>query len=154
MAPASFWAEYLGLRPRRSSSSEAAWRERTRLIEGAGHTALGALGGFSLAAGLGSLENNGWSGIGYITGAALVGWLAWAWLTCFIGTRILPRPETSADLGELLRTIGFASSPGILLVFALFPPISSCMARPRSRSARTWCGSSRRMKASRFSCSR
>ncbi len=78
----------------------------------------------SVAAGLGSLENNGWSGIGYITAAALVGWLAWAWLACFIGTRILPRPETSADLGELLRTIGFASSPGILLVFALFPPIA------------------------------
>lgn len=78
----------------------------------------------SVAAGLGSLENNGWSGIGTITGAALVGWLAWAWLACFIGTRILPRPETSADLGELLRTIGFASSPGILLVFALFPPLS------------------------------
>ena len=33
--------------------AEAAWRERARLIEGAGHTALGALGGFSLAAGLG-----------------------------------------------------------------------------------------------------
>ena len=78
----------------------------------------------SVAAGLGSLENNGWSGIGYITVAALVGWLAWVWLACFIGTRILPRPETSADLGELLRTIGFASSPGILLVLALFPPIS------------------------------
>lgn len=78
----------------------------------------------SLAAGLGSVENNGWSGIGFITAAALVGWLAWAWLTCFIGTRILPRPETSANLGELLRTIGFASSPGLLLVFALFPPIA------------------------------
>jgi hypothetical protein len=79
----------------------------------------------SVAAGVGSLENNGWSGIGYITGAALIGWLAWAWLACFIGTRILPRPETSADLGELLRTIGFASSPGILLVFALLPPLSA-----------------------------
>lgn len=78
----------------------------------------------SVAAGLGSLENNGWSGIGIITGAALVGWLLWAWLACLVGTRILPRPETSADFGELLRTIGFASTPGILLVFALFPPIA------------------------------
>ena len=79
----------------------------------------------SVATGIGSLENNGWSGIGYITLAALVGWLVWAWLTCFIGTRILPRAETVADLGELLRTIGFASSPGALLVFAAIPPISS-----------------------------
>ena len=79
----------------------------------------------SLAAGVGSLENNGWSGLGYITVVALVGWLTWAWLTCFIGTRILPRAETVADLGELLRTIGFASSPGVLLAFAVIPPISS-----------------------------
>lgn len=79
----------------------------------------------SLAAGIGSLENNGWSGIAYITVAALVGWFSWAWLTCLIGTRILPRAQTSADLGELLRTIGFASSPGLLLVFAAIPPISS-----------------------------
>ena len=79
----------------------------------------------SLAAGVGSLENNGWSGIGYISVAALVGWLTWAWLTCFIGTRILPRADTVADLGELLRTLGFASSPGVLLAFAAIPPISS-----------------------------
>lgn len=79
----------------------------------------------SLAAGIGSLENNGWSGIGYITVAALVGWLLWAWLTCLIGTRLLPGTETVADLGELLRTIGFASSPGLLLVFAVIPAISS-----------------------------
>ncbi len=78
----------------------------------------------SVAAGIGSLENNGWSGIGYITVAALVGWLVWAWLTCFIGTRFLPGTETVSDLGELLRTIGFASSPGILLVFAAIPAIS------------------------------
>ena len=79
----------------------------------------------SVAAGIGSLENNGWSGIGYITVAALVGWLVWASLTCFIGTRILPGTETVSDLGELLRTIGFASSPGMLLGFAAIPAISA-----------------------------
>jgi len=75
----------------------------------------------SIAAGLGSLENNGWSGMGWIVAAALVGWLVWAWLACLIGTRILPRAETRSNLGELLRTIGFASAPGILLVLALVP---------------------------------
>ena len=34
---------------------EAAWRERSRLLEAAGHTALGALGGFVLAATVGFL---------------------------------------------------------------------------------------------------
>jgi hypothetical protein len=78
----------------------------------------------SIAAGVGSLDNNGWSGIGAITIAFLVGWLLWAWLTCLIGTRLLPVTETVADLGELLRTIGFASSPGLLLVLAVIPAIA------------------------------
>ena len=75
----------------------------------------------SVAAGIGSLENNGWSGIGYVTLAALAGWVVWAWLTCFIGTRILPRAETVCDLGQLLRTIGFAQAPGVLYVLAIVP---------------------------------
>ena len=78
----------------------------------------------SLAAGIGSLGNNPASSIGYIAMAALAGWLVWAWLTCMIGTRILPVTNTVSDLGELLRTLGFASSPGILLVFALVPQIA------------------------------
>jgi hypothetical protein len=78
----------------------------------------------SIAAGVGSLDNNPISSIGYIIAAALVGWFVWAWLACVIGTRLLPREETVADLGELLRTIGFASSPGVLLVFALIPRIA------------------------------
>ena len=40
----------------------------------------------------------------------------WAWLIYLIGTRWLPEPRTQADTGELLRTIGFATSPGILRV--------------------------------------
>jgi hypothetical protein len=78
----------------------------------------------SVAAGIGSLDNNGWAGIGYITGAALAGWWVWAGLTSFIGTRLLPGPETESDIGELLRTLGFASAPGVLLVLAVIPPLS------------------------------
>jgi hypothetical protein len=77
----------------------------------------------SLAAGIGSLDNNGWTGIAVITLAALVGWLVWAWITLLVGTRLLPGPDTVADLGELLRTIGFASAPGVLLVLAVVDPI-------------------------------
>jgi Yip1 domain len=53
--------------------------------------------------------------------AGLVGWAAWAWLIYFIGTRWLPEPDTKADIGELLRTIGFATSPGILRVVGIVP---------------------------------
>jgi hypothetical protein len=55
--------------------------------------------------------------------ASLIGWIAWATLTYVIGTRFLPEPQTRADTGDLLRTIGFASAPGILRVFAVVPII-------------------------------
>src|SRR5688500_5059550 len=57
-----------------------------------------------------------------VTGA-LVGWMAWAALTYLIGTRLLPEPQTRADVGELLRTIGFASAPGLLRVLGAIPVI-------------------------------
>lgn len=53
--------------------------------------------------------------------ASLIGWIAWAVLTYVIGSRFLPEPQTRADTGELLRTLGFASAPGILRVFAMVP---------------------------------
>jgi hypothetical protein len=53
--------------------------------------------------------------------AALVGWFIWAFLTYYIGTRLLPEPQTKADLGELLRTIGFSSSPGVIRVLGFIP---------------------------------
>lgn len=52
---------------------------------------------------------------------ALVGWMAWATLTYLIGTHLLPEPQTRADVGELLRTIAFASAPGLLRVFGVIP---------------------------------
>jgi hypothetical protein len=52
---------------------------------------------------------------------ALIGWAIWAWLIYFIGTRWLPEPTTQADAGELLRTIGFATSPGLLRVVGFVP---------------------------------
>jgi hypothetical protein len=60
-------------------------------------------------------------GLVFGTIAGLLGWAVWAWLTYFIGTRLLPEPDTKADIGELLRTIGFASSPGILRVAGIVP---------------------------------
>ena len=52
---------------------------------------------------------------------ALVGWYIWAYLTYFIGTKLLPESQTKADHGELLRTIGFSSSPGLIRVLGIIP---------------------------------
>jgi hypothetical protein len=78
----------------------------------------------SVAAGIGSIQYMG-LGEALIVGtiAALVGWVIWAFLTWIIGTKLLPEPSTEADMGQLLRTIGFAAAPGILRVLGVIPGI-------------------------------
>ena len=49
--------------------------------------------------------------------------MLWAFLIAFVGTRILPEPETDSDTGELLRTLGFAYAPGIFYIFSSVPII-------------------------------
>ena len=79
----------------------------------------------AVAAGIGTVGSGGLLGIVGGTIVALVGWYIWAFLTYFIGTRLLPEPQTKADYGELLRTIGFASAPGLIRVFAVIPGLGA-----------------------------
>ena len=37
-----------------------------------------------------------------------------------LGTRVMPERDTSADLGEVLRTLGFAAAPGLFRAFEVF----------------------------------
>lgn len=74
-----------------------------------------------IAAGIGSMTKAGFAWIFIGTVAALIGWYIWAYLTYFIGTKILPEPQTKATLAELLRTIGFSSSPGLIRVLGVIP---------------------------------
>jgi hypothetical protein len=75
----------------------------------------------SVAAGIGTIGTTGIKGLVLGTIVALVGWFTWAFLTYYIGTKLLPEPQTKADYGELLRTIGFSSSPGVLRVLGIIP---------------------------------
>ncbi len=50
--------------------------------------------------------------------AAYVGWLVWAGVTYLIGDKVL---GGTATWGELLRTLGFAQSPGVLYILAFIP---------------------------------
>lgn len=75
----------------------------------------------SVAAGIGAISVQGISGLVIGTITALIGWYIWAFLTYLIGTKLLPEPQTSADHGELLRTIGFSSSPGIIRIIGIIP---------------------------------
>ena len=74
----------------------------------------------SLAAGVGAGQG-GLVAMLMVAAAALIGWFVFAYLTYWIGTRLLPEPQTSATHGELLRTIGFANSPSILRVLGVIP---------------------------------
>ena len=77
-----------------------------------------------LAAGIGNISTGGLSGVLGMTLAALLGWYLWAFLTYFIGTRLLAETQTQADYGELLRTLGFSSSPGVIRVLGIIPPLA------------------------------
>lgn len=78
----------------------------------------------AVAAGLGSIGNHGLSGVVWYTLCALASWYIWAVIAYWIGTRLLPGPCTEADRGQLLRTLGFSSAPGLLRIFGLFSPLA------------------------------
>ncbi|HEY32886.1 MAG TPA: YIP1 family protein [Dehalococcoidia bacterium] len=76
---------------------------------------IGIAGWFALA--------GAWSiwGILAVLVSSVIVWLIWASFAYFVGTRVFRRPETSASMGALLRTIGFSSSPGALGVLVFIP---------------------------------
>lgn len=86
----------------------------------------------SICAGIGSMIGSlseggaGLALVGSIVGmiTALIGWFIWSFITYFVGTRITKGQETKADYGELLRTIGFSSSPGVINVLSFIPLVS------------------------------
>jgi len=60
--------------------------------------------------------------IGTLT--TLLGWYAWAYLIYFLGSKFFPEQQTQATHGELLRTLGFSSAPGILRLLGLIPGLT------------------------------
>ncbi len=78
----------------------------------------------SIAAGIGALNNDDRTA-GFISGlvSSLLGWVVSAALVYFIGTRLLAGAHTQATFGQVLRTLGFANTAGILAVFGFLPAI-------------------------------
>jgi Yip1-like protein len=56
--------------------------------------------------------------------AQLVGWAVNAWLAYLIGTKIIPGPQTRSTWGEVARTLGFANTPRVFLLFVAVPGIT------------------------------
>jgi hypothetical protein len=72
--------------------------------------------------------------IAVMTVVALLGWAAWALLTFEVGARLLPGARTHSDVGELLRTLGFAAAPGSVAFLSLVPGLTM----PILVFTRTW----------------
>ena len=79
----------------------------------------------SVAAAIGSSAHQLSVG-GWIAGVivSLLAWFVWAYLTYLIGTKIFPEPTTQADWGQLLRTTGFSSAPGLIRVLGILPGLA------------------------------
>ena len=82
--------------------------------------AMAVVAAAALAAGVGSIGGGATGAVAAVVGG-IVGWFLWAVVTWLIGTRLLPEPGTSADLGQMLRTIGFSAAPGLLNVLGIIP---------------------------------
>jgi hypothetical protein len=101
--------------------------EEVEADKGAMGQAMGVVILSSVAAGIGNSGAAGIKGLVLGTIVALAGWFIWAFLTYYIGTKLLPEPQTKADYGELLRTIGFSSSPGVLRVLGIIPMLGNIL---------------------------
>jgi len=77
----------------------------------------------SLAAGIGTYGGSPKTLTYFVNASviALMMWAAFALLTFEVGARILPTAETRADVGQLLRTLGFAAAPGLIQVLGVLP---------------------------------
>lgn len=77
----------------------------------------------SVAAGL-ACASGGFALVAFNALRVLVGWYLWAYLLYLIGTRLFPEPQTHADQSELLRTLGFATAPGVICILGIVPSLS------------------------------
>jgi hypothetical protein len=111
----------------RAAKLDAALYEEVEADKGAMGQAMSVVILSSVAAGIGTIRITGINGLILGTIVALLGWFIWAFLTYYIGTRLLPEPQTKADYGELLRTVGFSSSPGVLRVLAIIPMLGNIL---------------------------
>ena len=112
----------------RAARLEPALYEEVEADEGALEQALFVVLISSLAAGIGGLRVAGLAGLIVGVIGALLGWVVWAGIVYVIGTKLLPGHKTQTDMPELLRTLGFASAPGVIRVLGIIPGLGALTA--------------------------
>ena len=76
----------------------------------------------SMAAGIGALQL-GVSNFLLAPAMSLLSWYVWAYVIYFVGVKLFGGAKTKSNHGELLRTIGFSSAPGLIRVFGVTPDL-------------------------------
>lgn len=102
--------------------NESVYEDIERDVDATGQAAI-VVAIVAVAAAIGSIRDAGVIGLilGFI--GAFVAWIVWAAITYWVGKTIFKTPNTSVTLGEMLRTLGFAQSPGVLRVLGFIPVV-------------------------------
>jgi len=74
------------------------------------------------AAGIGAFWSGPFAIIAYVV-AGLLGWLAFAYLTYWVGTTVFPGRRTDESRDLLLKALGIASAPRILMLSGVVLPL-------------------------------
>ena len=105
----------------RAAKLEPDLYEEVEADEGALEQAIAVVLISSLAAGIGGLRVGGLGGLIVGVIGALFGWVVWAGIVYIVGTNLLPGQKTETDMPEMLRTLGFASAPGVIRILGIIP---------------------------------
>ena len=87
--------------------------------------ALGVVVLSSLAVGIASLTREVDVTLLGNTIGTLISWFVWSYLIYYIGSNWLAESTTNTNYTELLRTIGFASAPGLIAIIGIIPGLFS-----------------------------
>ena len=79
----------------------------------------------SVAAGIGARGvGSSFGSVAFFGIVALLAWATWSLVMFELGGRIMPDPETRTNPGELLRTLGFAATPGLASLLGAVPGVT------------------------------
>lgn len=110
---ASFTQRMIG-----SATLDVATYEEVEHDAGATGQAAGVVALVAIASAVGSYGVGGPYGALSEVVSAFISWVIWAAITLFVGTKVF---NGTADMGEMLRTLGFAQSIGVIKVLGIIP---------------------------------
>lgn len=113
---ASFQDRVIGAMRLQGTTFEEVEHDTTATSQAAIVVAAAALAGSII-----SIRWIGVSGVVFTLVVSLIGWVIGAAVVMLVGTKLMPGKNTQADLGQMLRTMGFAQSASLFNVLGIIP---------------------------------